>query len=251
MNDRNDIVVLMAPLHGVSATRGELRRARKMKNFRGHRADLIIHTEAYSPKRRGLFVGLLLWKIFTGPRTPADPRGRIASWDVLMVARKHLKTIWKSARKVANRAEPLKIAPDRWMIIWVLLTRIGKVCFIGDHPHAGIRRTLRHDYPRMHEYIKQADARRQNIELALGRGEHVVAGGDLNYGPATGESWMPQQIFDDLKMNHIVTDVTWVAWSRSLILVNSDEIPASVNGQDHGWIMVTLRLNGLTQKEES
>jgi hypothetical protein len=55
------------------------------------------------------------------------------------------------------------------------------------------------------------------------------------------KAWMPQAIFDDLGMHYRVVDVTWAAWSADVELVWLEEIPKSFNGQDHGWLLLTLR----------
>jgi hypothetical protein len=237
------VVVLVAPLHGVTATAAELAKARSIRNKAGRRADIVIHSEAYSPKRRGLLKGLERWKQFTGPWTKPDPRGRVASWDVLMLTRKHHKTLWKHAAKWADASMPLKIAPVRWGVEWDLVIRRLDIAFIFDHPHAGIRPDpkLAWAKDRQAKYVGQANARRAAIKSALGRRLHVVAGGDLNYGASNREPWMPQSVFEQCDMKWRLEDVTWVAWSDGLELVDYEVIDREANGQDHAWLLVTLR----------
>lgn len=241
---RKDIVVLVAPLHGVTATRRELRRARRgIRNFEGHRPDVIMHTEGYRPKRRGFFSSLVLWKHFTGPWTKPDPRGRITSWSNVILTRKRYKTIWRIVRRAANASIPLKIAPVRWLVEWDLKIRRHNYALFLDHPHAGIKRHPKDEAgkDRLKEYKHHSVVRRGAIRSALSRKLSVIFGGDLNYGKGTAEEWMPESVFNDFKMRFKKTDVTWLAWSEDLVLVDIDIIPATVNGQDHGWLLGTLR----------
>ena len=246
LRKRKDIVVLVAPLHGVSATRRELRRARNLKNFQGHRPDVIAYSEGSSPKKKGFFRGLPRWKQFTGPFQKPDARGRQVAWDVVLEYKRWFKSVWRQAAKWADASMPLKIAPERWGVEQDLRIRRRDYAFIFDHPHAGIQATPDDAWAkdRLKEYKKQAVHRSNAIRSAIGRKLPVIAGGDLNYPPGDRYEWTPQSVFERFNMKWRRVDVTWVAWTPDMELAKVEEIPRSVNGQDHGWLLVTLRYVG-------
>lgn len=242
-HNRDDVVVLMAPLHGVSATQHELLRARSLKNRAGRKADIIMHSEGDRPKRRGAFKNMHLWKHFTGPLVPKDARGRVPSWDCVILVKKHFKTIVKWSMKAADAAEPLKIAPDRYIVEWEGFVRWIRLRAITEHPHAAIHPPM--SSKREQEYIKQAEIWRNRISHSLAMDVPTIAGGDLNYGLGTSERWMPERIYNDLQMGYHKEDVTWIGWSKKHFeCIDVIVIPPNVNGQDHNWIMITLRRRG-------
>lgn len=243
VTQRKDIVILIAPLHGVSATQLEIDRAYNIRDEDGHDPDVVIFSEGSRPKMRGAWKNLHRHKHFTGPLMKRDARGRMPSWDVVIVVKKHFKTIVKWAQKAAEAAEPLKIAPERWIIEWEGMIRTERLRVIGEHPHAAIHPPMTSD--REKEYIKQAELFRHRIHAALAQNTPTVAGGDLNYGKGTRYRWAPESIYNHFNMGFVMRDVTWVGWSKKhFSLKHFKVIPPAQNGQDHNWLLVTLERRG-------
>ena len=228
--------ILHAPLHGVSATRNELKRALR----RG--AVTVGFSEG--SHTHGWLRTLPGWRLTAGNPKNLDARGRQVETDVLLLTRRSAtQHITSDTVKVADAAAPLKIAPPRYLSYTVDIVDGKPLAVVGMHAHAVVRNSWKTE--RAEEFRKSM----HELELVIrglreefGNDLDIVFIGDLNYPNVTdGRYWVPARVFNRLRMKTFVRGVDYLAWSEGLERVDVEVIPREVNGQDHPWIEGTFR----------
>jgi len=227
--------VLHAPLHGSSATKSELLRA-----VRRAAVVRVAFSEAY--KHGPTLSRLLSWRAVIGPPTPKDSRGRLVTRDVILMIKRGSKHVDSGVIFGSAASSPLKIAPTRF-ITWSIDGVNGKpLAVIGLHPHAGVWTNWNSDRAvKYRRNMRRLEALVRLLRIRYGADLDIVVMGDLNYpNVRDGRHRAPRQVFTRLGMSWVSNGVDWVAFSKTLRLVDSQIIPKGTNGQDHPWLEVEL-----------
>lgn len=226
--------ILHAPLHGASATNGELRRALRRRGV-----VAVAFSEAY---RHGDYLGSRpRWRAVIGG-TKRDANGRMVERDVIVLVKRRFKRLAAGVRFACPESTPLRIAPERH-ITWALHRVQGeKLAIIGFHPHAAVRHAWDSDraeaYRQGMASLERLVERLRNVH---GEDLDIVIVGDFNYpNVEDGRQYAPRALFESLGMNFIARGIDWIAWSKGLKREKIRVIAKAKNGQDHPWVEGTF-----------
>lgn len=213
--------VVIAPLHGPDATLSEAHRALNLG------ACSVGYSEAYHLipylRRRPW------WRIAVG-ELGAHPRG---AGDVPVLVRRDHAVIERWAIQACDAAQPLELAPARWITGFAYEHPLGVVEHINPHPNPYFapRATL----SLRKAYVENMDALEVRIRRSLNLGRLPVVGGDLNMSRVHGMPYAPRELFDRLGLRTWSQGVVWIAYPRSLVLTGMRVLED--NGQDHPWLV--------------
>lgn len=158
--------------------------------------------------------------------------------DVPVMVRRHHKPIDRWALKACGAADPLRLAPERWITGFAYRHPFGVIEHIAHHPNPilnpaatlSMRRAYRESMERLERCV--------NVALELGR--LPVVTGDFNVTRSSALHFSPRAMFDRLGLKTWSVGVDWIAWHRSLVPVNRRVIEPSQNGMDHPWLVIDL-----------
>lgn len=216
--------IVHAPLHAPTVTHLEIRRALRLG------ACSIGWSEAYRHipflRRRPL------WRIAVG-RSETSLRG---PGDVPILVRRHHPPVDRYSFKACGPAEPLRLAPERWVTGFAYRHPLGVIEHVVHHPNPimapAATLSMRRAYRESMEKLEKA------LEVTLRLGRLPVVTGDFNLGHAGVLEYSPRAIFERLNLKYWCVGVDWVAWHRNLVPVGRRVIERADNGQDHPWLVI-------------
>lgn len=216
--------IVHAPLRGPEATKAEMHRALELG------ACSVGWSEAYRHipylRRRPA------WRIAVG-HSDTSLRG---PGDVPVMVRRHHKPVDRWAVKACAPAEPLRLAPERWVTGFAYRHPLGTIEHIAHHPNPignpDATLSMRREYRNSMERLEQT------VRVALELGRLPVVTGDLNVPASSPLEFAPRHVFERLNLKWWAVGVDWVAWHRSLIPVHRETLDREQNGQDHPWLLI-------------
>lgn len=217
--------ILHAPQHGPSFT---LEQARLALNLG---ACSVGFTEAYrlipALRRRPR------WRIAVG-HSETSRRG---PGDVPVMVRRHHKPVDRWALKACEAAEPLRLAPERWITGFAYRHPLGVIEHIATHPDPimapAATLSMRREY---REHMRQLETA-LHVSLELGR--IPVLTGDLNVGQRRTPDFAPLNIIQRAGLEFWCVGVDWIAWHPSLVPVRRQTIPREEKGHaGHPWLWI-------------
>lgn len=174
------------------------------------------------------------WRIAVG-RSETSLRG---PGDVPVLVRRHHKPVDRWAIKACGPADPLRLAPERWITGFAYRHPLGTIEHIAHHPHpilnAAATLSMRRGYRESMERLEQC------VRVSLELGRLPVVTGDLNVTRASALEFAPRAMFERLGLKAWSVGVDWIAWHRSLVPVGRRVIERQENGQDHPWLVLDL-----------
>lgn len=216
--------IVHAPLRGPEVTRGEMKRALEL----GACSDGF--TEAYN--RIPYLRRRLSWRIAVG-HSETSLRG---PGDVPVMVRRHHRPLERWAVKACDAAEPLRLAPERWITGFAYDHPLGEIEHINHHPNPILNPAATLSMRR--EYRQSMEELERRIDRSLRAGRLTVVTGDLNVTASSPLEFAPRNLFERLNLKWWSVGVDWIAWHRNLIPVHREVIGRDENGQDHPWLLI-------------
>jgi hypothetical protein len=222
--DQHPLRIVAAPLHGPTVTKREMKLALDLGacSIGWSEADRRI---PYLRRRPS-------WRIAVGRSD--DPRVLRGPGDVPISVRRHHRPLERYAFKACERAEPIELAPERWVIGFAYEHPLGDIEHINHHPNPfnAPRATL----SLRREYRQSMLALERAGERALRKRRLLVITGDMNLTARSPLEYAPRQVFDRLNLKWWTNEVVWIAHHRSLIPIERRTV--TTNGQDHPWLVI-------------
>lgn len=234
--EEHELTILHAPLHGVSATRPQIRRALGMD------ACSVAFSEAYPRTIFPFLVTRPFYPATVGKKhRPLSPlRG---AHDTPILRRRHHQKVNAFHYKAVDASTPIKIAPERWNTGVAYRHSWGVIGHVTAHPNAAVIGLDPRQVDRVRKYVDQMVQLEKSIRTWRQKGYTVVVTGDLNHGSG-GDWWAPEAMFDRLNMATWQVGVDWIAWDRRLALPKQNRQVITDNGQDHPWLLAKFQRAG-------
>ena len=230
--DEHPLRIMHAPLHGVTATRDQIRHALS------YDPCSVSFSEAYPLSIFPFLTTRRVYPATVGRRL--DLRRMRGPHDTPILRRRHHTKVASFAYKAVDASLPLKIAPERWNTGVAYKHPWDVVGHITAHPNAGVTGLDPRRVDRVAKYVDQLVQLEASIRRWQEREYLIVVTGDLNHA-AGGESWAPEAMFRRLKLNTWRVGVDWIAWDKRLRLPENHRKIITDNGQDHPWLVATFQ----------
>lgn len=233
-----DLGVMLAACHGPSLTRDHIRLAQQIAN-REH-----LHSTGWSEayKRIPFLKARPSWDCIVGTSTTDVRRG--PKDNPILVSKLRTKIHESGAFKACRSAQPLRLAPERW-ITWVVYETDPDellVLHVNIHPHPVVQ-TARRLSPRRLGHLRQMRRVERLVNrkrLEHGPDLHVVVTGDANSRSNWTAKYSPAQVFKRLGLSVYWHGILAVAHDPRLTR-SVRVVPKAKNGQDHPWLVVTFK----------
>lgn len=222
--------VVSAPLHGVTARLGALRKALKMAG-RG----VVVFSEAYPRRLHTFLLAYPRWKAIYADTDYVDDRRRHVGWDVTLMVHKRQELLDSGSFKVSDEVPAsLKVAPERWAV-WALIgPKDAAMLVLGMHPNAmptpGSERARQYvkSFVKVEDFVRSMEDKYPGLSVSLV--------GDLNHRD-NDDALSPAGMLKRLGMRWRSVQVNWTAW-KGARLHNFQTV--NDNGQDHPWLLADL-----------
>lgn len=224
--------IMHAPLHGVSATPQQLRRALSFDPCS------VSFSESYPLTIFPFLIARPSYPATVGKKASLRPlRG---PHDTPILRRRHHRKIDSFAYKAVDSSIPIKIAPERWNTGVAYRHSWGRIGHITAHPNAVVQGLDPRKVDRVAKYVDQMTKLEKSIREWQRLGYWVVVTGDLNHHEG-GAPWGPEAMFSRLNMRTWRVGVDWIAYDHRLWLPEDRRLIITDNGQDHPWMVATFR----------